>query len=124
VTFVHVAELAELTEGVPHVVELEERRVGIILWRSEVFAVRDICPHQFAPVCSGYTMPMIVSDECGVIKVDEDRLVLLCPWHQWEFDVRTGDVVVGEENYRLRTYPARVEDGRVLINLERGRAVQ
>ena len=33
------------------------------------------------------------------------------------FDVRTGKVIVGEANYRLRTYPVQIEDGRVLVDL-------
>lgn len=112
-----LVDVEELAEGVPHIVTVEDREVGVILWRDDVFAVRNICPHQFAPICRGYTMPMIVSDDCGMVAVDDDRPVLLCPWHSWEFDVRTGDVVVGESNYRLKTYPAMIENGLVLVDL-------
>jgi 3-phenylpropionate/trans-cinnamate dioxygenase ferredoxin subunit len=119
VAYVGVLPAAELVEGVPRVVAVGELELGLLLWRNEVFAVRNICPHQYAPVCKGYAMPLIVADRTGQIAVDEDRPVLVCPWHQWEFDVRTGGVVAGERHFRLRTYPARVEAGQVLVDVGR-----
>ncbi|MGH3013703.1 MAG: Rieske (2Fe-2S) protein, partial [Gaiellaceae bacterium] len=37
-----------------------------------------------------------------------------CPWHGWEFDLETG-ACLDEPSLRAAVYPARVEDGRVLI---------
>ena len=45
------------------------------------------------------------------------RAKLSCPWHGWEYDVRTGRSLCEPEKVRVRTYPARVEDGRVLVEL-------
>jgi nitrite reductase (NADH) small subunit len=42
--------------------------------------------------------------------------VIACPWHGWEFDVRTG-VSLWDDHYRVRTYPAHVSNGRVLVDL-------
>jgi nitrite reductase/ring-hydroxylating ferredoxin subunit len=40
--------------------------------------------------------------------------VLRCPWHGWEFDLETG-VCRDEPSLRAAVYPARVADGRVLV---------
>ena len=42
--------------------------------------------------------------------------VLACPWHGWEFDVRTGRGI-RDRTYRARTYRVEIADGRVLVDL-------
>jgi nitrite reductase/ring-hydroxylating ferredoxin subunit len=63
-------------------------------------------------------MPLLLGDaDEGAIEVQEDRLVVVCPWHGWEFDARTGRMAWGESSkYSLRTYSATVRDGRVLVD--------
>src|SRR6201999_1087506 len=97
------------------------RQVGVIRWRDEFFALRNICPHQYGPVCRGYTMLKIVTrpDDVGTMDVDDDTLVLTCPWHGWEFDVRTGRAAWADVPARLRTFAVQVENGRVLIDVKR-----
>ena len=45
--------------------------------------------------------------------------VIVCPWHYFPFDLRTGKVPKGESILALRRYPVTVEDGQVLLDLER-----
>jgi len=114
--FVDVGAAEEFAEGRPRVIQLAGREIGVTLWQGEVFALRNICPHQYGPVCGGYAMPMLLGDADGVLEVDDDRLVIVCPWHGWEFDARTGRAAWGPSAYRLKTFPARIEDGRVLVD--------
>ena len=114
--FVDVAALADLTEGKPRILSVAGREIGLIRWRDEVFAVRNICPHQLGPVCGGYAMPLLTGAVDGSIEVEDDRPVVVCPWHNWEFDVRTGRAAWADAPYRLKTYPVRVEGGRVLVD--------
>jgi nitrite reductase/ring-hydroxylating ferredoxin subunit len=51
---------------------------------------------------------------------DEDNPVVACPWHGWEFDLKTGETVTAPTR-RVRSYPVHVEDGVVSIETERGR---
>jgi len=44
----------------------------------------------------------------------ENRAVLHCPWHGWEFDVDSG-YCLDDERMRVAVYPVRVEDGLVLV---------
>ena len=43
--------------------------------------------------------------------------VIECPKHNGRFDYRTGEVLRAPACENLRTYPVRVENGRVLIGL-------
>ena len=119
--FVDVGAAEEFLEGKARIVTVEGRSIGVIRWRDEVYALRNICPHEYAPVCAGYTMPKILGDHDGQLRVDDDTLVVVCPWHGWEFEARTGRAAWGKSNYKLKTYPTKIEDGRVLVDPGRPR---
>jgi hypothetical protein len=40
--------------------------------------------------------------------------VLTCPWHNWKFDLASGETLVGGDT--LRRYPAKIESGQVWID--------
>jgi nitrite reductase (NADH) small subunit len=111
----------ELEERRPRITVVEGREIGLIRWGENVYAVRNICPHQFGPVCRGHTMPLITGDLDGNRFADPERPVLVCPWHGWEFDIASGTSAWGDTPYRykLKTYPVEVREGRVLVDVGR-----
>jgi nitrite reductase/ring-hydroxylating ferredoxin subunit len=58
------------------------------------------------------------TDAPNEIAVDNDKPVLICPWHHWEFDLATGNALYANP-HKLRTYPVRLERDRIVID-ERG----
>lgn len=118
--FVDVGAVEDFQQGKPRIVVVGGREVGVLRWDGEVFAVRNICPHQYGPMCRGHAMPLLTGDvEEGAIATDHEHPVIVCPWHGWEFDARTGRAAWGPSTYRIKTYPVKVEDGRVLVNAGR-----
>jgi nitrite reductase (NADH) small subunit len=115
--FVDVGSESDFEEGIAKTLNAEGRDIGVVRWRGEVFALRNICPHEYGPVCSGYAMPMLIGEPDGVIDIDEDRLVIVCPWHGWEFNAKDGLSAWGKSNFKLKTYPTEVRDGRVLVDV-------
>ena len=75
---------------------------------EEVYAIDNRCPHKNGPLSEG-----IVHDH-GVT----------CPLHNWVISLETG-LVQGEDEGQVATYPARVENGRILLDATflRARAV-
>lgn len=118
--FVDVLALDELEERRPKLATVEGREIGIIRWNGDVYALRNVCPHQFGPVCRGHVMPLITGGLDDRLEADSDRPVLVCPWHGWEFDVATGRSAWGDTpyRYRLKTYEVKIEDGRVLVEVD------
>ena len=41
--------------------------------------------------------------------------VLRCPWHGWEFDIRTGQSYCDPKRFRARAYPVNVEPGAAVV---------
>jgi nitrite reductase/ring-hydroxylating ferredoxin subunit len=105
-------------EGAVTIVEIDSREIGIIRMNGAFYALRNVCPHQFGPVCSGMLRPLLVGSEsrAGELSCDHSRPVITCPWHGWEFFVDSGSAV-WDENYKVRTYPVTVQDGRVYVTI-------
>jgi nitrite reductase/ring-hydroxylating ferredoxin subunit len=122
-TRVDVGSLEDFQERSCTVVTIAGREVGIVRWNGEtVYAVHNRCPHMGGPVCLGNLGPKIIAPEEGPgdLRVDDDTPVLACAWHRWEFDVATGRSH-WDPNYRLKLFPAVVEDGRILVSVTKGR---
>ncbi len=64
-----------------------------------VFATSNACPHKGGPLVEGIVHGQNVT----------------CPLHNWVFDLETG-LAQGADEGRIQTYPARVENGRILID--------
>ena len=103
------------------IVKVGDAEIGICRWGTEIFAIRSRCPHQAAPLCEGFLQTGLSAEfAAGELDVQADagRPVILCPWHRWEFSLRDGTSVV--PGFRARTYPVRIERGRVLVTIGRG----
>ena len=73
--------------------------------RGEWYASQNMCPHKKAFVLSRG----IVGDQSGTPKV-------ACPLHKKTFSLETGESLQGED-YDIRTFPVKVEDGNVFLEL-------
>lgn len=97
------------------IVEVDGLRIGVVRVGCEVFALHDRCPHQGAPLCRG-PITSRIGFEDGRVVCMSDGPVLVCPWHHWEFDVRSGRSLF-DQSYRVRTFPTEVVGGRVQVRL-------
>jgi nitrite reductase (NADH) large subunit len=73
--------------------------------RGEWFASQNMCPHRREFVLSRG----IIGDQAGTPKV-------ACPLHKKTFSLETGECLSGDD-YAIRTFPVKVEQGEVLLDL-------
>ena len=110
-----VAPVAEIPPGGRKVVEAGAgRRIVVFNLEGEIFALLDRCPHQGGRLSGGKLCGLVESDEPGVFHYDRKGEILRCPWHQWEFDIRTGKSRHDPNRTRTRAFPAHVESGAAL----------
>jgi nitrite reductase/ring-hydroxylating ferredoxin subunit len=109
-----VGSMDEFVEGSIRVVDVDGQEIGIARWKGELFAVANECPDQLGPLCEGALRPLLTTHQTqGTIVVDESVPVVACPWHFWEFDLRTG---IGlRYGSRAKIYRTDVSDGRVFV---------
>lgn len=113
---VDVGQLDDFGEGEVTIILVDGREIGVVRWSDDVYALANLCAHQRGPLCRGTLSPRLESREPGAMELAEGSPVIACPWHGWEFDVRTGRAI-WDEGYAVRTYRAQVENGRVLLDV-------
>jgi 3-phenylpropionate/trans-cinnamate dioxygenase ferredoxin subunit len=114
---IEVGSIADLAEGQPAVRRAGHRSIIVIRWKSEVFALRNICPHQSLPFTSaGPVRDKIGSTNPGELLITDETPVLVCPWHAFKFDIRTG-YCVNDSRERVATYPVVIDDGMIFVEV-------
>jgi 3-phenylpropionate/trans-cinnamate dioxygenase ferredoxin subunit len=98
-----VAPLAELPPGAMKIVARATLEVGVYNCGGLLLAIEDRCSHDDGPLCEGSWL--------------QERCVVVCPRHGSEFDLRTGLPLTLPAFLPVRTFPVRVEDGIVLVEL-------
>ncbi|MFC7132329.1 MULTISPECIES: Rieske (2Fe-2S) protein [Salinibaculum] len=105
-----VCPVAELPPGERRIVEIDGESIGVFNVAGEFHALRNVCPHHLAPLCEG-TIGGTLSpaDAVGEYNWEKEGEIIRCPWHKWEFDIKTGESVYNPHRLRTRTYDTDVE---------------
>jgi nitrite reductase/ring-hydroxylating ferredoxin subunit len=113
----HIAARAgDLLPGQRRLVEIGGRRIIVFNIKGELFALSDTCPHRGASLSGGVLTGLVVSNGPGDYTYTRAGEIIRCPWHQWEFDVRTGRSHCDPKRLRLMQFPACVEPGAALAS--------
>ena len=93
-----VARVEDVPPGTVVAVEAGGQPIALANAGGEFRAVQGECLHLQGPLGEGRL----------------EGAVLTCPWHGWQYDVRTGENEF-DRAICLRTYPVQVEDGEVRV---------
>ena len=111
-----VARTEELPPGQRRIVTVRGREIGVFNVGGEYFALLNYCPHRSGPLCLGRQRPLVTSAGVPQVGHERENEILKCPWHQWEFDIRTGKALF-DPKLAVRTYEAKQEEDQVVIYL-------
>lgn len=100
--YVVVAQLTELSETHGHRVTVEDSTIALFLVDGQVHAIDDRCTHAGASLATG--------------EVCDGEIT--CPRHGAVFDVRSGEAIGPPAEDDVATWPVRVVDGHVEIEIE------
>lgn len=106
----------EIPPGGRKIVDVGGRSVGVFNIGGEFFALRNQCPHQGAELCKGPLSGFVHAQRPDEVTYVRRGEILRCPWHQWEFDVRTGQSWVDPGKVRVKRYEAKVAPGSTLLS--------
>ncbi|MCE0762375.1 Rieske (2Fe-2S) protein [Pseudonocardia kujensis] len=112
-----VAAADEIPPGGRKIVHIDGRSVGVFNLGDRYVALRNTCPHEGAPLCEGALSGALTSPRPGEYHYERRGEILRCPWHQWEFDLRTGRSWVDPERLRVRSYSVTCENDHVVLHL-------
>ena len=100
-TFRCVSSLDDLWSGEMIGLAVDGNAILLINVDDHIYAYADTCPHQKSRLSEGSLLGN----------------TLRCARHQWEFDVCTGQGV-NPQNACLKAFPATVEGGDILLDLD------
>jgi 3-phenylpropionate/trans-cinnamate dioxygenase ferredoxin subunit len=110
-----VAAVADLPPGSRKLASVKGRPIVVFNLSGEFFALINQCPHQGAGLCDGEITGLVTSDRPGEFQVSRAGEIIRCPWHGWEFDIRTGQSWCDPSRIKIRHYPVEVAPGGSLV---------
>jgi naphthalene 1,2-dioxygenase system ferredoxin subunit len=96
-----VAKADDVPEDEGFCVSVDGRNIALFKVEGEIYAIDDTCSHAQAQLSMGFV----------------DGSIVECPLHQACFDVRTGKVMNGPATEDVASFPTRVEDGAVFLDV-------
>ena len=104
---VHVASLADFGDKQHKIVRVEKKQIVLFKRADGVHACNNRCPHEGYPLSEGS-----LSEDC----------VLTCNWHNWKFDLASGDNLTDGD--RLRTYPVEIHGQEIWLDVSEAPAAE
>lgn len=111
-----VCAVDELPPGTMKLVDAGKFGVGVYNIDGLLYAIANYCAHEGAPLCSGFVggTNEFAPDIPGQLRHVREGRIVRCPWHQWEYDITTGQTVA-DPRKRIRMYQIDVADGEVYL---------
>jgi nitrite reductase/ring-hydroxylating ferredoxin subunit len=96
--FKTVGKFSDLAPGSSKVVDVNGKALALFNVAGVVYAMDNTCRHRGGPLGE------------GLLEAD----VVTCPWHMWEYNVRTGELVTNP-TVKLATYHVQVEGDEIKV---------
>jgi nitrite reductase/ring-hydroxylating ferredoxin subunit len=109
-----VGAVADFPPGKGYGVNVEGRGIAVFNIDGNFYALRDVCPHQGAPLSKGPVVGNLSATAPGCYVYDASQKRVRCPWHGWEYDLRSGQSSFDPKKNRVRSFPVSVEQGKAL----------
>ncbi|HWH81423.1 MAG TPA: non-heme iron oxygenase ferredoxin subunit [Burkholderiaceae bacterium] len=100
--WIDAAAEADLWDEAGASVMVAGRDIAVFKIGGAVFAVDNLCTHGQARLCDGFV----------------EGFEIECPLHQGRFDVRSGAPTCPPAIEAIKTYPVRIDAGRVWVALD------
>jgi nitrite reductase (NADH) small subunit len=97
-SWIPIGDVSVLSEGDLRQFSAGNREFAVCRKDGQIHVLDNACPHVGGPLGHGH--------------LDGHRIV--CPWHAWSFDCRTGVAAPGIE---VRRYPAEIRDQTLFVEV-------
>jgi nitrite reductase/ring-hydroxylating ferredoxin subunit len=95
--------------------DLGRHRVGLYRVGDAFHVLADRCPHRGAPLVSAGRTVRGIELAGGAPVRGEQAALVRCPWHKWDFEIRSGRCRV-DPRMRVRRYAVDVEGDELVIS--------
>ncbi len=118
---VNIGPASDFEDPGRKIIGFERFEVAVFKLGGAFFAYLNHCPHMGGPACQGKIIAkvdeVIAEDRTSKgMAFSKTRMHVVCPWHGFEFDIRTG-VHPGNPRARLRKMEVTVDGGDVIVTV-------
>jgi len=96
-TFSKACAVSDVAPGTAKLVAVDGTEIALFNVDGTFYALDNECPHRGGPLGEG----------------DLEGCIVTCPWHAWQYDVRTGESIT--DDLTVARYDVKVEGGDVLV---------
>jgi nitrite reductase/ring-hydroxylating ferredoxin subunit len=96
-----IGTVDDVPEGKGRAFQAGRRTIAVFRSNGKFFALANRCAHRGASMCEG--------------ELAEQGTVVRCPWHNWSFDLATGENRL-DRNEKLRCFAVRVDGDKVILS--------
>lgn len=101
--FIKVCSLTELPSNSQKIVQLGPHKVALFHFNNEITAIANACLHKAGPL------------GLGLVENKYDGVYVTCPWHGWEYNIKTGSAPPGYKDQQA-VYEVKIEGNDVLVS--------
>ncbi|HUK84397.1 MAG TPA: Rieske (2Fe-2S) protein [Candidatus Acidoferrum sp.] len=98
--FVAVLDEKELAEGTMKLIRVDGLPILLIKQSSQIFVIDNRCPHM----------------ACGFAGGTLDGMIIICPCHDWRFNLKTGEYE-DDPSMKLLIYEWKIESGKIWVKV-------
>jgi nitrite reductase/ring-hydroxylating ferredoxin subunit/multimeric flavodoxin WrbA len=102
-SFIKVCSLIELPNNSQKIVQLGLHKVALFHFNNEITAIANACLHKAGPL------------GLGLVENKYDGVYVTCPWHGWEYNIKTGSAPPGYKDQQA-VYEVKIEGDNVFVN--------
>jgi 3-phenylpropionate/trans-cinnamate dioxygenase ferredoxin subunit len=110
-----VAAARDIPPGGRRLVSVRGRPIAVFNLKGEYFALLNRCPHQGGSLCEGAITGLVLADQPGEYRYERVGEIIRCPWHGWEFDIRTGQSWCEPSRIATKQYQVEVAAGASVV---------
>jgi nitrite reductase/ring-hydroxylating ferredoxin subunit len=115
-----IGRVADFPVGTQRLVTVGGLDIAVFSTDNGLFALLDRCPHQGGSLCGGTVVGWLNATRAGAYAYDPDWKLVRCPWHGWEYDLKTGQSWTDPEKKRVRPYPVGIQSGASVLAAREG----
>jgi nitrite reductase/ring-hydroxylating ferredoxin subunit len=118
---VNVGPVSDFKDPGRKIIGFDRFEIAVFKLDGQFFAYFNQCPHMGGPACQGKIIAKvdeIIADDrtSKGLAFSKTRMHVICPWHGYEFDIRTGQHP-GNSRARLRKIDVAVSGGDVVVSV-------
>lgn len=101
--FIKVCSTTDLPNNSQKIVQVGPQKVALFHYNNEITAIANACLHKAGPL------------GLGLVENKYDGTYVTCPWHGWEYNIKTGSAPPGYKDQQA-VYEVKVDGDNVMVS--------